>query len=258
VWDCHSFEQEYLERSYMVIRAFYPAPFAPSARQLEDLRDMAGATCHIDLLTVKDEDWKDNWKAYYHTTRTGRNLVIKPSWEDYSGQEGDLIIELDPGMAFGTGTHTTTRQCLELLEASAVEGRRVLDIGTGSGILAIASAKLGAGEVIAIDNDPVAVEVARQNVRHNAVSSQVTVEHEDLDDFSRPDFDLVAANLTAPVLSSLISRIISLTRPGGGIIMAGIGREQWPDFKETLEKTGLTLDQVSREEDWVAVLARRS
>lgn len=256
-WDAHSFEQEYLERSCVVIRAFYPAPYAPSSDQIDDLKATAGETCHIEVLTVRDEDWADNWKAYYHTTRTGRNLVVKPSWEGYLPQEGDLVIELDPGMAFGTGTHITTRQCLELIEASLNEGQRVLDVGTGSGILAIAAAKLGAGEVRAIDNDPVAVEVARQNIKQNRVESQVTVEQEDLADFSGPEVDLVIANLTAPVLIRLIDRIISLTRPGGRIIMAGIGREQWAGLKETIEQTGLTFDQISEEEDWVAVLAWR-
>ena len=257
IWDAHSFEHEYLERSCVVIRAFYPAPYAPSPQQIDDLKGVAGNACHIEVLTVRDEDWADNWRAYYHTTRVGRNLVVKPSWEPYEPPAGELIIEMDPGMAFGTGTHITTRQCLELLETLLISGQRVLDIGTGSGILAIAAAKLGSGEVKAIDNDPVAVEIARQNVKQNNVELQVTVEQQDLAAFEGTEMDLVIANLTAPVFCQLIDRVVSLIRPGGRIIAAGIGREQWPGLQEEMERNGLTLEKIDLEEDWVAVVARR-
>jgi ribosomal protein L11 methyltransferase len=257
IWDAHSFEQEYLERSCVVIRAFYPAPYAPSVKQIDDLKSIAGDACHIEVLTVRDEDWADNWKAYYHTTRTGRNLVIKPSWERYEPQEGDLIIELDPGMAFGTGTHITTRQCLEILETSLIPGQSVLDIGTGSGILSIAAAKLGAREIKAIDNDPVAVEIARQNVKKNGVEHLVTIEQQDLAEFNDSEVDLIVANLTAPVFRQLIDRIVSLTLSGGMIIAGGIGKEQWPGLKEAMKQHGLNLESIKEDEDWVAVLARR-
>jgi len=257
-WDAHGFDQEYLERSCVIIRAFYPAPYVPTSEQIDNLKDIAGNSCHIEVLTVRDEDWADNWKAYYHTTRAGRKLVVKPSWEAYEPQEGDLVIELDPGMAFGTGTHITTRQCLEILETSLIPGQRVLDIGTGSGILAIAAAKLGAGAVKAIDNDPVAVEIAGQNVRQNEVEYLVTVEQQDLAEFNESAVDLVVANLTAPVISKLLGQIVSLTRIDGHIITAGIGKEQWPGLKEIMEQHGLILEKITLEEDWVAVLARRS
>ncbi len=257
MWDAHGFEKEYLERSSVVIRAFYPAPYRLSSDQIDFLHTTAGETCHVEVLTLKDEDWTHNWKAYYHTTRIGQSLVIKPSWEEYRSQEDDLLIELDPGMAFGTGTHTTTRQCLEFIEVSLAEGQKVLDIGTGSGILAIAAAKLGAKEVTAIDNDPVAVKIAKQNVRQNGLEDQVTVELQDLAGFTGVEFDLVTANLTAPILSRLIDRIVSLTRSGGRIITAGIGREQWLKLRELIEQKGLELEQISEEEDWVAVQVRR-
>lgn len=257
-WDAHGFEQEYLERSRIVIRAFYPALYRPTPKQMDELKSIAGKNCQIEVLAVRDEDWADNWKAYYHTTRTGSNLVVRPSWESYDPQEEDLVIELDPGMAFGTGTHITTRQCLEILETSIIPGQRVLDIGTGSGILAIAAAKLGAKEVKAIDNDLVAVEIARQNVRQNEVEHLVTVEQRDLAELNESGVDLVVANLTAPIFCQLIDRIVSLTRPGGHIITAGIGKEQWPGLREIMEQSGLNLERTAQEEDWVAVLARRS
>jgi len=257
-WELHGFEQEYLERSSVVIRAFYPAPYTLTSKQIDDLRAAAGRTCHIEVLAVQDEDWAGNWKAYYRPTRTGRRLVVKPTWESYTSQPEDLIIELDPGMAFGTGTHTTTRQCLEMMETTLVPGQKVLDIGTGSGILAIAAAKLGAGQVKAIDIDPVAVEIAQQNIRQNGVESLVTVEHRDLAEFCAPEADLVTANLTAPVLCQLIERLIALTRPGGRMILAGIGREQWPQLHAVMTQKGLILEKTDRNEDWVAVLARRT
>jgi len=256
-WELHGFEQEYLERSSVVIRAFYPAPYTLTSKQIDDLRTVAGNSCHIEVLTVQDEDWASNWKAYYHPARVGRRLVIKPSWESYTPQGEDLIIELDPGMAFGTGTHITTRQCLEMMEISLIPGQRVLDIGTGSGILAIAAAKLGAGEVKAIDIDPVAVEIAQQNIRQNGVESRVTAVHQDLAEFWAPEADLVTANLTGPVLRQLLERLISLTRSGGRMILAGIGREQWPQLQTVMIQKGLILEKTNRDEDWVAVLARR-
>jgi len=256
-WELHGFEQDYLERSSIVIRAFYPAPYTLTPKQIDNLKSIAGKTCHIEVLTVQDEDWASNWKAYYHPTRVGRRLVVKPTWETYTPQAEDLVIELDPGMAFGTGTHITTRQCLELMEMTLVPGQRVLDIGTGSGILAIAAAKLGAGEVKAIDIDPVAVDTARQNVRQNGVESRVSVEQRDLAEFSTPEADLVTANLTGPVLCQLIERLISLTRPGGRMILSGIGLEQWPQLHTVMAEKGLVVETTDRDEDWVAVQARR-
>lgn len=257
LWDDHAFDQEYLVRNQVIIRAFYPAPYSPTPAQINDLKATAGVTCHIEVLTVNDEDWADNWKAYYHVTPLGRRLVIKPTWEEYLPQADELVIELDPGMAFGTGTHVTTRQCLELMESVVEAGQNVLDIGTGSGILAIAAAKLGAAKVRAIDNDPVAVKTARENVEQNQVSSVIRVELKDLAEMDGPQFDLVIANLTAQVLGRLLGRLIRLTRAGGRVIAAGIGREQWPGLKEVITNSGLVLEQISEDEDWVAVLARR-
>ena len=139
---------------------------------LEQLRAQGGAdlgTLRLELSGVKDEDWSENWKKYYKPFRIGTHLVVKPTWEAYQPRPEDLIIELDPGMAFGTGTHETTNMCMQLLEKHLKSNMRVMDVGTGSGILAIAAARLGAREVLAIDIDPAAVKVARENIVLNHV-----------------------------------------------------------------------------------------
>ena len=134
----------------------------------------------MELKAVADEDWAENWKQYYKPFRIGKRLVVKPSWEKYREQPGDLVVELDPGMAFGTGTHETTGMCMELLDKHLQSGVAVIDVGTGSGILAIAAARLGAQNVLAVDIDPDAVKVAKENVAHNGVEQQVRVVRGDL------------------------------------------------------------------------------
>ncbi|NLV16203.1 MAG: 50S ribosomal protein L11 methyltransferase [Syntrophomonadaceae bacterium] len=258
IWDAHSFDDEYLKGEYLVIRAFFPSPYELSQEQMDNLREKTGQNCIVDVLTVRDEEWADNWKAFYHSTRVGSHLVVKPSWEDCVVHDGDIVIELDPGMAFGTGTHITTRQCLELLEQAMAGGEKVLDVGTGSGILAIAAAKLGAQTVKAVDIDPVAIEVARENIKANGVLGAVSLEQRDLAVLTGIEADTITANLTAPVIRNLIENLTNLVRADGLIIAAGIGREQWPELKEIMERNGLTIEKILIEEDWVAVAARRS
>ncbi|MGE5423222.1 MAG: 50S ribosomal protein L11 methyltransferase, partial [Ignavibacteriales bacterium] len=201
-WDAHGFSQEYLERNLVVVKAYYPAPCPLDQDQLDNLRNKAGISCHIDISTIQDEDWADNWKAFYHTTRVGKRLVIKPSWEEYAAQADDLIIELDPGMAFGTGTHITTRQCLELLEEIMAGGESVVDVGTGSGILATAAAKLGASHVWAMDIDPVAVDVAAENIKNNGVEKMISLTKSDIAEYTAPAADVLLANMTGVVIGN--------------------------------------------------------
>lgn len=257
IWDAHGFDQDYLDRKDVVVRAFYALPGQVTSEQLARMQNVAGPACQIHMLTVRDEDWADNWKAYYHPTRVGEHIIIRPTWEECPDQEGDVTVVLDPGMAFGTGTHITTRQCLELLEEAMVPGMRVVDVGTGSGILAIAAAKLGAAEVLAIDLDPTAVAVAQENVLTNEVASRVRVELLDLADLTAQNADLVIANLTAPVLTALVQNLALTVRPGGQLIGAGIGREQWPELENLLGKH-FDIEKVATEGDWVAILLRRA
>src|SRR5205814_9414782 len=165
-----------------------------------------------------EEDWASAWKAFYGIQRLGKHIVIKPSWLDYKPKEGDVVLDLDPGMAFGTGLHPTTRLCLAALEEQVRPGTNILDLGTGSGILAIAAAKLGRPNVhvAAIDTDSVAMSATRQNVERNGLSSQVNVEQGSAE-AAKVDapYDLVVANILASVIIELSKSLYSLLKPGG-------------------------------------------
>lgn len=256
-WELHGFTPEYLEQEHVILKAYYPenAPVTPEA--IDEIMRAGGTDCRVEVSMLDEEDWAENWKEYYHVTRIGQRLVIKPSWREYQPEEGDIVITLDPGMAFGTGTHATTRQCLVFLEQTVQKGDRVLDIGTGSGILSIAAALLGAGEVLALDIDPVAVEAANRNAEDNGVKDRMQVQCQDFADFEGDAADVLTANLTGPILARFLPKIAGLIRSGGWLIAAGIGAEQWPAVQAVMQQCGLKPEQVEFEEDWVGVLARR-
>ena len=154
--------------------------FEQRVQDLAKIDGFAAQSCRIEWHTVQDEDWADNWKAYFHTEKVGGLIVIKPAWEDYEASPDDIVIDLDPGAAFGTGTHPTTAMCIRELESAVKGGMRVFDVGTGSGVLAVAAAKLGAGEVVAMDYDRTAATVAQENVERNHVEDRVTTGVSDL------------------------------------------------------------------------------
>ncbi|MGE5404025.1 MAG: 50S ribosomal protein L11 methyltransferase, partial [Candidatus Saccharibacteria bacterium] len=192
---------------------------------------------------------------YYDVTHIGEHLVIKPTWKEYCPDKNDIVIELDPGMAFGTGTHITTRQCLQYLEQVLKGGERVLDIGTGSGILAIAAVKLGAGEVEALDLDPVAVKVANENFADNKV--YISAKEMDFNEYQGQPADIILANLTGFVIAEVLDSVTAHLKPGGLLIGAGISQSLWPDLQTAMERSGLQIENTNFEEDWVGVLARR-
>lgn len=207
-----------------------------------------------------DEEWAETWKEFFPVLHLGRRLVIKPSWLEYSPQPDELIIELDPGMAFGTGLHPSTRMVLELLEETIQPGQEVLDVGTGSGILALAAVKLGARRVLAMDTDPVAVKVAKGNVKNNEAGSIITVQQGSAGTVpegsgSPPAFDLVLSNIVANVIIDLAPDFHKLLRSGGHIIASGIIAHRLDDVLAALRAAGLELATERREDDWVALVA---
>lgn len=218
--------------------------------------DMGALT--LDIKTVHDQDWSENWKKYYKPFRAGKHLVVKPSWEHYEAQEGDKVIEIDPGMAFGTGTHETTGMCVELVEKYVQKGDRVIDVGTGTGILAIAARLSGAGETFATDIDHVAVRVADENVRRNG--QQVTVRQGDL--LSAVDagatFDVAIANIIADVVISLSGQIGAVLKPDGIFICSGIIKEREADVVNALEENGYEICEIRRRGEWVAICSQRT
>jgi len=205
----------------------------------------------LTLQGVKEEDWAENWKQYYKPFRLGDHMVVKPTWEPWDTQEGDLIIEIDPGMAFGTGTHETTAMCVGLIE-KYYRGGTLLDVGTGSGILAIAAARLGAKGIVAVDIDPDAVRVAKENVEHNGLSSAIDVREGDLLQGLSQRFDFAVANILAPVICMLAAPLKNHLMPGGRFICSGIIAEAEADVNAALLSAGYVIDEIQHKGDWVA------
>lgn len=228
---------------------------------LEEIRhavpDLDMGTLAIDTLNVKDEDWAEVWKKFYKPFRAGKTLVVKPTWEHYDAQPGDKIIEIDPGMAFGSGTHETTGMCLALLEEVVQPGQRVIDVGTGSGILAIGAALLGARDVLATDIDPTAVRVARENVAHNGLEGTITTLEGNLLDKVDASCDICVANIIADVICMFAAPLNDHIVPGGLFICSGIIKEREQDVHDALIAAGYAILSIRRKGEWVAMLARR-
>ena len=216
-----------------------------------------------DLQTrvVHEEDWANAWKDYYHVTHIGQRLVIRPSWRDYFPKNDEVVLELDPGMAFGTGLHPTTRMCLEQVEQRVRSGMRVLDVGTGSGILALAAAKLGAASVYCIDNSSVAVESARANTEMNHMSNCVSVVLGVLDEDETTrlagKYDLVLANIIARIIGSIAPNLAQVLAPGGILITSGIIEDRRHEAEQPLLATGLKLIDQVMIDDWVTLILQK-
>lgn len=210
--------------------------------------------------TIDEEDWADNWKQYYKPLRVGRHIVIRPPWEECALGKDDIEVVMDPGMAFGTGTHETTRLCLTLLEKYLRKGDRVLDVGTGSGILSIAAVKLGAASADAYDLDPTAVRVANENFAANGVDDRAVCAVSDLlggVDRARAPFDFVCANIVADILLRMAPDVSSFMARGGRLAVSGVIEERRDDVVGAMERGGLTLTEELREADWCAILFTR-
>ncbi len=203
---------------------------------------------------VKEEDWANNWKKYYKPTKIGKHIVVKPIWENYSNKDNELVIELDPGMAFGTGTHETTRMCVEALEKNVEANSVVYDIGTGSGILAIAAAKLGAKEVLGVDLDPVAVDSAVQNVQHNKLNNIKIIEG-NLVEVVEGKADIVVANIIAEIICILIDDVKKVLKTGGLFISSGIIHERREMVIDKLENSGFQVLEVNKDGEWNCITA---
>lgn len=210
----------------------------------------------VSLGQVNEEDWANEWKKYYKPTKIGQKLVVKPTWEEYEVQDGDLVIELDPGMAFGTGTHETTTMCMRELEKYVREDSKVFDIGCGSGILAIAAAKLGAKDVIAVDLDEVAVKVAAENVVENHVQDSVKVLHGNLIDVVDDKADVVVANIIADIIKILAKDVHSCMKEDAVFISSGIIHAKVDEVKESLVENGFEIVEVKTLGEWNAIVAK--
>ena len=211
----------------------------------------------IRYQAIDEEDWAESWKAFFWPQKISPRMVVKPTWRDHQPEPGQMIIEIDPGMAFGTGTHPTTSMCVQLLEKYLQPGQSVLDVGTGSGILLIAAAKLGAAHLTGIDLDPMAVTVARRNLAQNNIDStcfELICGH--LVDNITQAFDVVVANILAEVIIDLLEDVRQVIRPGAIIICSGIIEAYQPDVMEKMTVSGFDIIDVQKEGDWVAIVGR--
>ena len=210
----------------------------------------------VTLSNVKESDWANEWKKYYKPTKIGKKIVVKPSWEEYQQEEGDLIIELDPGMAFGTGTHETTSMCIRELENYVDDTKTVFDIGCGSGILAIAAAKLGAKDVVAGDLDEVAVKVSKENCEINHVSDKVTVKHGSLFEVVDSKADVIVANIIADIIKILAKDVSKFLNEDGVFISSGIILAKIDEVCESLTENGFEIVKVERLGEWSAIVSK--
>jgi len=247
------------------VRAYVPARDAAAADRAAD--EAAVALGHLqafglrtigELRTrlVDEADWADAWKAHFPVMRIGRHVVIRPTWRRHRAAPDDVVLALDPGMAFGTGLHPTTRLCLVALERLADAGRmtgaRVLDVGCGSGILAIAAVRLGAADAVGVDTDPIAIESTLANARRNRLAPRIRASVGSLPT-GEPPFDVIAANLIAGVLVQIAAQLAAELAAGGRLVASGIFVDREGEVRHAFEAAGLAVTERTAEGDWVAL-----
>jgi ribosomal protein L11 methyltransferase len=248
----------------VTVRAYVPAAHAGAVTE-NARRDLGHLQAfglrpigELETRLVQEEDWAEAWKSHFPVLRVGRRLVIKPTWRDYDPNPADVVIALDPGMAFGTGLHPTTRLCLAALEhladAGHVGGARVLDVGSGSGILSVVAALLGAASVVAVDTDPVAVDSTRANVDLNGLDTQITTRRGSAPAPDGP-FDLVLANLIASLLVDLAESLRQSVVAGGRLVASGIFIDREAEVMSALQAVGLEVVNRWSEAEWIALEA---
>jgi ribosomal protein L11 methyltransferase len=214
-----------------------------------------------DLVVTEreEEDWANAWKAQYSVHRVGRRVLVKAPWHDYQPAPDEIVVELDPGMAFGTGLHPSTQLAMMAIEDELEPGARVLDVGTGSGVLATAAALLGASAVHGVDIEPVAVRSARENAERNGVAEIVRIEQGSVGD-GEPflgAYDLVVANIIARILIELAPSLAKTVHPGGTLVLGGIFDVKEDTVRDAFDDVGLTLVRREESEDWVSLVYRK-
>lgn len=224
---------------------------------LEELKKM-NIEIGEGIVTYKEmheEDWANNWKQYYKPVKITDKIVIKPIWEEYKEEKDDLVIELDPGMAFGTGTHETTRMCIQALDKYVERNTTVFDVGCGSGILAIAAAKLGAKQVVGVDLDPVAVDSAKENVSFNNLDN-IEILEGNLLDVVKGKSDIVVANIIAEIICVLTDDVKKALNEGGLFITSGIIHDRVEMVTDKLKKCGFEVMEINKDGEWNCIVAK--
>lgn len=230
-------------------------PAEDLAQELGEELKRLGAVA-VSISRVPDEDWSETWKQFFKPRRIGENLVIRPTWEEYESSPEDKVIVLDPGQAFGTGDHPTTRLCLELMQTIEFRGKDVADVGCGSGILSIGACFLGARYVDAVDIDTLSVEVSKENAALNRVEFRC-VTGDGFSALEKDQYDIVISNIISAVLIKMAPDAASKTKEGGYWIVSGIIKSNWPDVKLAAEKYGFKLNETREEDEWVGASFQR-
>ena len=211
----------------------------------------------VELSNVNQEDWESAWKQYFKPVHVTDRIVVKPEWEEYSPQEGEIVIEIDPGMAFGTGTHETTSMCINQIEKNLKAGDRVIDIGCGSGILSMAAVLLGAEKATGVDLDPVAVRVALENVELNNLQDKIEILHGNLTDVIREKADIVVANIMADIILILLEDVREFIKDDGLFISSGIIQEKRAAVEARLLEKNFSIVEVETKGEWCAITAQK-
>ncbi len=250
------------DKTVAAVSIFLPAdrPFTDAVAFVRERMSESGFEGNVEIIGVSEEDWANSWKAYYKPLHIGKKMVIVPAWEKYEEKPGEIIVRMDPGMAFGTGTHETTRLVIELLETYTKKGSRVLDVGCGSGILAICAAKLGAAECKAYDIDPVAVRVARENIKDSG-EENVTCDVSDLlkqVDLSGGKYDLVCANIVADIIIRMAPDVGSYMKDDAILLASGIITERAEEVIDALLAQGLRVTDRLDDNGWCALVVQKA
>jgi ribosomal protein L11 methyltransferase len=260
----NSYDWDYVDESLMELAnvetniTFYLEDSSENNSLLKVIQEkIASLKFRLVSKIVDDEDWKDNWKEYFKPAKVTDRIVIKPTWEEYDSQENELVIEIDPGMAFGTGTHPTTSLCIRLLEKYIEpEKDTVLDVGCGSGILSIAAALLGAEDILAVDIDPIAVEVSKENIDLNGLTSKIQVKEGDLTKGLNVKADIVVANLMADLVIMLSKDVARHLKGKSIYISSGILIEKQEQVAAAIRECGFHIVEILEEGEWCAIAAQ--
>ena len=250
------------DKTIAAVSVYLPAdrPYSDAVAFLRDRMATDGIDGKIEIIGVNEEDWENSWKAYYKPLHIGKRMVIVPAWEQYTPEEHEIIVRMDPGMAFGTGTHETTRLVIELLERLVRPGMRVLDVGCGSGILAICASKLGADACRAYDIDPVAVRVARENIKDSG-EENVTCDVSDLlrdVDLSEGPYDLICANIVADIIIRMAPDVAKYMKDDAVLLASGIITERAEEVIAALSEKGLSVKERLDDNGWCALVVQKA
>ncbi len=225
--------------------------------KLSGLEKSSGVQSRVAYRDIDEQDWAESWKAFFWPEKISPAMVIKPTWREYDAYKGEIVIEIDPGMAFGTGTHPTTRLCINMMETHLENGASVLDIGTGSGILLVAAAKLGGGRLYGIDTDGIAVDIARKNLQLNGVGESVfSLRTGTLSELAGNPFDLIVANILSEVIVELLVDIPRVLKKNGTFICSGIIEKNKGKVCQAMEERGFHIFDERLRESWVALAGR--